>query len=82
MARRNLACERVSALLVAPMIKSPAEEKPSDVPMQVFEEFLHALEEAKVSTELVARLRKTLTEERIFTERALRVAVLGQETLP
>lgn len=64
------------------MMKSPAEEKPSDVPTQVFEEFLHVLEEANVSTELVARLRKTLTEERILTERALRVAVLGQETLP
>lgn len=82
MARRNLACVRVSALLVTPMIKSPAEEKSSDVPTQVFEEFLYALEKANVSTELVTRLRKTLMEDRVLTEHALKVAVLGQETLP
>ena len=49
-----------------------------DVPAQVFEKFLQALGEAGASAELVARLRKTLFEDKAFTERALKEAVLGE----
>ena len=55
-------------------------ERTPDIPAQVFEKFLQALGEASVSAELVARLRKALLEERSFTERALQVAVLGEES--
>lgn len=53
-----------------------------DVPTQVFEKFLEALKEAGASPELVARLRKTLLEDKKFTERALKEAVLAEEPLP
>lgn len=62
------------------MTTSSKIEGTPDVPAQVFEKFLQALGEASVSAELVARLRKTLLEERTFTERALQVAVLGEES--
>jgi hypothetical protein len=64
------------------MTTSPAKERPPDVPTQVFEKFLQVLGEANMSAELVARLSKVLLEERTFTERALKAAVLGEETLP
>ena len=64
------------------MTTSPANEGPSEVPTQVFEKFLQVLGEANMSAELVAQLRKVLLEERTFTERALKAAVLGEETLP
>ena len=54
----------------------------TDVPVQVFEKFLQALGDAGASADLVARLRKTLLEEKKFTERALREAVLPEEPLP
>jgi len=53
-----------------------------DVPAQVFEKFLQALEDTGASAELVARLRKTLLEDKTFTERALKEAVLTEEPLP
>jgi hypothetical protein len=53
-----------------------------DVPAQVFETFLQVLAGSGVSAELIARLRTTLLEEQTFTERALKVAVLGEEPLP
>jgi hypothetical protein len=54
-----------------------------DVPAQVFEKFLLALENAGSSTEMIARLRKTLLEDKKFTERALKEAVLAaEEPLP
>ena len=46
-----------------------------DVPVQIFEEFVKALEADGVSAELVTRLRKTLLESKTFTDRALKVAV-------
>ena len=64
------------------MTTSPTIEGTSDVPAQIFEKFLQALGDASVSTELVARLRKALLEERTFTERTLTAAVLGEELLP
>jgi hypothetical protein len=62
------------------MTAPPTEGMP-DVPTQVFEQFLQALEENGVSAELVARLRKTLLEEKTFTEGALKDAVLKEESL-
>ncbi len=64
------------------MIGSPKKEETSDVPVLVFEKFLQALEEATVSAELIASLRKTLLEDKVFTERALKEAVLGEEPPP
>ncbi len=64
------------------MIGSPKKEGTSDVPVLVFEKFLQALEEATVSAELIARLRKTFLEDKAFTERALKEAVLGEELPP
>ncbi len=64
------------------MTTSPTREGTSDVPVRVFEKFLEALGDTAVSAELVARLRKTLLEEQVFTERALKAAVLGGEPLP
>jgi hypothetical protein len=64
------------------MTTSTILERTSDVPAQVFEKFLQALRDAGGSAELVARLRKTLLEDKKFTERALREAVLPEEPLP
>ena len=64
------------------MTTAPTREETRDVPAQVFEKFLQALGEAGASAELVARLRKTLLEDRTFTERALKEAVLAEEPLP
>ena len=60
---------------------SKAEGTP-DVPAQVFEQFLKDLTVAGVASELAARLHKTLLEEHIFTENALRAALFGEERLP
>ena len=46
------------------------------------EKFLEALGGTDVSPELIARLRKTLLDDKTFTERALKTAVLGEESLP
>jgi hypothetical protein len=64
------------------MTTSPILEGTADVPAQVFEKFLQTLSDASTSTELVARLRKTLLEDKKFTERALKEAVLPEEPLP
>lgn len=64
------------------MTTSPIQVGTFDVPAQVFEKFLQALSNAGASAELVARLRKALLEEKKFTERALKEAVLPEEPLP
>jgi hypothetical protein len=64
------------------MTTSPTAQGTTDVPAQVFGKFLEALESGGVSAEVIARLRKTLLEDRAFTERALREAVLSEEPLP
>lgn len=64
------------------MTTSPSAGGTADVPAQVFEQFLQALGGTGVSSELVTRLRKTLLEDKTFTERALKEAVLGEEPLP
>ena len=53
-----------------------------DVPTLVFERFLDALAADGLSADLVARLRKTLLEEKSFSDRALKAAVLAEEPLP
>lgn len=55
---------------------------PPDVPAQVFEKFLLALRDGGASAELIARLHKALLEDRTFTERMLKSAVLGEESFP
>lgn len=64
------------------MTTSQISKGTSDVPTSVFERFLEALNEAGVSTDLVARLRKTLLEDKKFTDHALKEAVLAEEPLP
>jgi hypothetical protein len=64
------------------MTTSFTREGSSDIPTQVFKKFLEALVSSGASTELVARLGKTLLEDRTFTEIALKEAVLGEESVP
>jgi hypothetical protein len=52
-----------------------------NIPFQVFDEFLRAAQDAGVQEEVVHRLRKTLVENRIYTEAALKAGMLGDETL-
>jgi hypothetical protein len=64
------------------MAASPAIGGAPDVPTQVFEKFLQALTDADIPAEVVARLKKTLVEDKTFTDRALKAAVLSEEPLP
>ena len=64
------------------MTTPPALERTADVPARVFEQFLQALEGAGASTELVGRLRKTLLEDKSYTDRALREAMFGEGAEP
>ncbi len=66
----------------SPMTTSSTMQGSPDVPSHVFEKFLENLAGAGVSDELVARLHNTLLQEQTFTERALKSAVLGEESLP
>lgn len=63
------------------MTELPATAGAIDVPTQVSEKFLEALAGAGLPADLVARLRKTLLEEKAFTDRALKAAVLDEESL-
>ena len=59
---------------------TPVSDKAAvDIPARVFDKFLQALVDCKVSPEVISRLRTTLLEKKIFTERALKEAVLGEE---
>ena len=49
------------------------------VPAQVFRSFIEAVG-GDVPAEVAPRLRKTLIEDRIFTERALRAAIFGEDS--
>ena len=64
------------------MTTSPIVDGTPDVPAQIFEKFLQGLESKDVSADLVARLRKILLEDKMFTERALKDAILAEEPLP
>lgn len=50
-----------------------------DIPTLILEKFLDTLRSREVSTELVARLHKTLLEDHNITERALKEAFLNEE---
>jgi hypothetical protein len=63
------------------MTGSPIREEAPDVPTQVFEKFLEALTGANIPAEVVARLKKALVEDKTFTDRALKAAVLSDEPL-
>jgi len=63
------------------MMTNSRQKASSDVPKQVFEKFLEALSSAGASTELVDRLRKTLLDDKKFSERAIKEAVLPEESL-
>lgn len=54
-------------------------KRTDDVPAQVFESFLRALTEAAISEELIARLRKTLLQDKTFNERALKEAIFAED---
>ena len=59
---------------------TPVSDKAAvDILARVFEKFLQALADGKVSPEVISRLRTTLLEKKTFTERALKEAVLGEE---
>ncbi len=53
-----------------------------DVPAQVFENFLAALAQAEVPAGLIARLRRSLLEDKELTERALAAALFAEEEEP
>lgn len=63
------------------MAASPATGGVPEVPAQVFEKFLEALAAADLPAEVVARLKKTLLDDKLFTDRALKAAVLSEEVL-
>ena len=64
------------------MAESPVAPKVTDVPAQVFEQFLTDLAAANIPAEVVTRLRKTLLEDRLFTDAAIKQAVFGKESAP
>ncbi|MBI3372909.1 MAG: hypothetical protein HY017_14300 [Betaproteobacteria bacterium] len=51
---------------------------PGDIPTLVFESFLQALEASGTSTELIARLRKTLLVDKGFSDKALKEALFPE----
>ena len=61
---------------------STASGSTTDIPTQVFEQFLQALHGAELRPEMIARLHKTLLQDKNFTEHALKDAVLSEEPLP
>ncbi|MBN1354548.1 MAG: hypothetical protein JW994_07775 [Candidatus Omnitrophica bacterium] len=62
------------------MTTPPLNNETQEVPIKVFEKFFQVLEKAGVSSELVARFRKTLLEDKTFTETALKEAIFGEES--
>ena len=61
------------------MSKASIDKKISDVPTQVFEEFLISLSKAKVADDVVARFRQVLLQDKNFTDLALKNALFGKE---
>jgi len=57
----------------------PTHDVMPDVPAQIFAKFLQDLRDAGGSPELVEQLRNTLVQEKKFSERALKEAILGAE---
>lgn len=63
------------------MATLPTTKETFEVPSEIFETFLKNLEREGVSAELIERLRKTLLEDKVFTDRALKEAVFPEEPL-
>jgi hypothetical protein len=61
------------------MMTTPTKGENPDVPTQVFEQFLQALEDSGESVEIISHLREALLEDKTFTEPAMKKAVLGEE---
>lgn len=57
----------------------PEETKKSDVPTQVFESFLAALEKDGVAQEVIQRLKTTLIEDGKFSDKQLKAALFPEE---
>jgi hypothetical protein len=64
------------------MSKTATTEGLGDVPRGVFEKFLGELAGAGLPPEVISRLHKTLLDNKVFSERALKEAVFGEESLP
>jgi hypothetical protein len=62
------------------MTASDVDNAITDVPEQVFKGLLAALEEDHLPADLVARLRRTLLEQKDFTERSITAALFAEET--
>ena len=58
---------------------STSDSTQTDVPAQVFEDFIGTLSTGKISEDVIARLRQTLLTDKKFTDAALRAAVFGDE---
>src|SRR5438309_4351625 len=54
----------------------------AEVPTQVFETFLKALEEAKTQLSLIGRLRALLLSDKTLNEKSVMDAVLSEDPLP
>lgn len=63
-------------------MSGPEQSQKTDVPTQVFEGFLAALEKEGVSQEIVTRLKKTLIEEGKFGDKNLKAAIFPEEIAP
>jgi hypothetical protein len=61
---------------------APEQTQKTDVPTQVFEGFLAALEKEGVAQEIIQRLKKTLIEEAKFTDKHLKAAIFPEEVAP
>lgn len=55
---------------------------PSDIPAQVFHEFLERLGDAKTPAVIIDRLRVILESDKPFTEKAITDALFAEEQLP
>lgn len=64
------------------MSKQDPHKPPSEVPTQVFEQFLRRLEESKTPLGVVERLRAVLLSEKGLTEKAVTEALLSEDQLP
>ena len=60
-------------------MSAPEQNQKADVPTQVFESFLVALEKEGVAQEIIQRLKKTLIEESKFTDKHLKAAIFPEE---
>lgn len=63
-------------------MSSPEQTPQADVPVQVFESFLVALEKEGVDQEIVQRLKKTLIAEGKFSDKHLKSALFPEEVGP